>query len=283
MALSLRQIKSRIRSIESTRKLTRAMEMIAISKLRRTERALNPAQAYYTKIQSLLMDILPQGAGFNHPYFNAGQDKGRVALCVVTSDTGFCSAYNHSLLYVVENFLRSYDPAKVRLVAVGKKGFSYLRKKGFEVPHAFVGLHGRYSEDVSSGILQALCALFTSGEVSEVYVAYMQVQTLTRYKPAIEKILNIERVAHPDIDYSFEPGLDGILQELVPEYLASLMRSILLHAFTAEHRARSIAMGEATQNATELLEGLVLLRNKVRQANITREIIEVVSSAEALK
>ena len=269
MALSLRQIKSRIRSIESTRKLTRAMEMIAISKLRRAERARGLAQAYHARVESLLMNILPQGV-FKHPFFKDSPDNSPIALCVVTSDTGFCSAYNHSLLYVAENFLRSHDPAKVTLVAVGKKGFSYFKKKGFKVPHAFVGLHGRYSEDVSSGILKTLSAQFISGEVSQVYAAYMQVKTAARYKAVVEKILGIERVRRQEAKYILEPGLNGVLEELIPEYLESRMRVILLHSFTAEHRARSIAMGEATQNATELLVELVLLRNKVRQANITR-------------
>jgi len=282
MIQSLRQIKSRIRSIESTRKLTRAMEMISISKLRKSTGILAATQEYHTAIEALLGNLLCREKVLDHPFLKQGEDKDKVALCVVTSDNGLCGAYNHALIYMAENFLRRYPRTGVTLVTVGKKSFTYFNKRGFTIARSFVGLNGKFSDEVSGGLRETLTALFTSGKASEVYVAYARMQG-TRYKPAVEKLLNIDCVAHKEVDYIFEPALPEILEQLIPAYLASKIRLTLLHAFTSEHQARAVAMGEANQNATELLDGLVLMRNKVRQANITREIIEIISSAEALK
>lgn len=283
MAQSLKSIKSRIRGITSTKKLTRAMEMISISKLKRAENMLDKSRPYFLKINSFLNNILSNDIKAVHPLLEDRPDKQSVALCLVTSDTGLCGSYNHALLHTVEQFLSSYNPDNVRLIALGKKGFSYFNKKGFNIPYSYIGLNGRYSAETAEKIAKVLQGIFLSKEVEEVYIAYTLIGVNHKASPVLEKLFNIGCKNEQSVDYIYEPSIARILEELLPVYVLSKIRIALLNAFTAEHKARAVAMGESTKNARELLEGLVLLRNKIRQSNITKEIIEVISSSEALK
>ncbi len=283
MAQSLKSIKSRIRGITSTKKLTRAMEMISVSKLKRAENMLDKSRPYFLKIDSFLNNILSNDIKAAHPLLEDRPDKQRVALCLVTSDTGLCGSYNHALLDTAEQFLSGYKPDNVRLVAFGKKGFSYFNKKGFSIPYSYVGLNGYYSPEVAKKVANNLEELFLSREVDEVYIAYTYIEANHRANPVLEKLFNIEYKKVIPVDYIFDSGMERVLEEFLPVYVFFKIRMAFLNAFTAEHKTRAVAMGEATKNARELLEGLILLRNKIRQSNITREIIEVISSAEALK
>lgn len=283
MAQPLKSIKLRIRSIENTKKLTHAMEMISVSKLKRAEHALEAARPYFLRIESLLMNVLSADMKAGHPFLKPGTGKGNIALLLVTSDTGLCSSYNHAVIQMAEKFLSKYAQDKARVITLGKKGFSHFKKKGFSLPYSYIGLNGRYSGKVLDKVIQDVESLFLSQEVDQVYIAYTNIESSSRSTPVLEKLFNIEPLKGSSIDYVFEPGIGRILEELIPLYVFCKIKMAFLNAFTSEHKARTIAMGEATKNARELLEGLILLRNKIRQSNITREIIEVISSAEALK
>lgn len=284
MLQSLRHIKSRIRSIENTRKLTRAMEMISIAKLRRSDALFRSAQAYGARVEALVMRVIAGARQFNHPYFRQKPSEESLAVCVITSDTGMCSAYNNALIYTAEQFLKRYPSSRVTLMALGKKGFTYFRKKGYPVEHSYVGFNGRYSDELAAKLRTDMIKVFASGTAAQMYVVYARLKSASRYQPVAEKILPFSAVpGEASVDYLFEPDRYSVLNALIPVYLESKMRAVLMQAFTAEHQARALAMGEATRNATDLLEALILQRNKVRQANITREIIEIISSAEALK
>lgn len=259
------------------------MEMISVSKLKRAEYALGAARPYFLKIEALLMNILSADIKADHPFLKPGAGKGNIALLLVTSDTGLCSNYNHAVIQMAEKFLSKYAPDKVRMITLGKKGFSHFKKKGFSLPYSYIGLNGRYSSKVLDKVIQDVEGLFLSKEVQQVYLAYTNIEASSRSTPVLEKLFNIEPVKGSRIDYVFEPGRGRVLEELIPQYVSCKMTLALLNAFTAEHKVRAVAMGEATKNARELLEGLILLSNKIRQSNITREIIEVISSAEALK
>lgn len=281
--LSLRQVKKRIRSIESTKKITRAMEMISASKLSRLEDRLDTAQSYHSRLKSLLVKLLASGAGVSHPLLEKRDDAQNITLCVITSDTGLCSTYNHKIIHRAEDFLSAFARPQVRIVAVGRKGLNYFRKKGFAIAQSYVGFHSRYSASVADQITKTLTDMFLSKETAQVWVAYTQFKSTLRYEPTIEKFLNVEGGHGQDMDYLLEPSREQILAELIPRYLSQTMKRILLESFTSEHSARMIAMRTATDNAEELMDDFILLRNKARQAAITREIIEVVSTVEALK
>ena len=143
MTESLRQIKSRIKSVDNTWKITRAMEMISVSKLRRVQDLLFAMRHYFSKTDSLLENLFAERPDFSHPLLNAAPNTGNIAVCVVTSDSGLCGLYNHRILKAATDFLSRYPLEKVKVIAVGRKGFSYFKRKGFAVERAYLGLHGR--------------------------------------------------------------------------------------------------------------------------------------------
>ncbi len=284
MLESLRHIKSRIKGVENTWKVTRAMEMISVSKLRRVQDVLFAARAYFEKMNILLEDLLLSEDGdFSHPFFEERATAGKIAVCVVTSDSGLCGLYNDRILRAAQTYISRMGAEKVKLITVGKKGFSFFKRKGFFVERAFLGLHGRVNSDQLSEISKALRESFLNKEVDEVYVVYTRFEAAMRYRPTVERLFPIERAKGKTTKYFLEPDYESILSELIPFYAAKKLRLELLEAFTSEHSERTVAMRSATDNAKTLMESLVLLRNKVRQASITKEVLEIVSSAEALK
>ena len=284
MTGSLKEIKNRIRSIQSTQKITHAMEMVSIAKLRAVENRLPASRNYFLKIDGLLKDLLGDGFLLKNPLAQERAIKKTIALCVFTSELGLCGVYNDTIIRVAENFINREGRERVLLVAVGRKGFNHFKLRGFNIREKFLELNGRYSKTASSEILQFLTTLFLNKEADEVYVAYAHFETLSKNSPAIEKILNITPVeVKKEKDFILEPDINGILDELIPLYLSEKIKSIMLNSFASEHSVRMMAMGEATKNADDLLDELFLSRNKLRQANITKEILEIVSSAEALR
>lgn len=283
MALSLRQIKTRIRGIENVSKITHAMEMISIVKLKPAQNQLIPLRRYVFRIEALLKSLLGSAQGFSHPLIKKSAEIKKRLLCVITSDTGLCSTYNNNVIRAAENFINQCGSNDVILITVGRKGWNYFKKKGMEIAYTYLDFHGRYSQDKAGEILQNLERLFVCGVAAEVHIAYARFESSSRYTAIIEKFLNIDADFVGSEEYIFEPPSNVILNELLPVYISSKLKLIMLNAFVSEHASRAIAMGEATENAKELLTDLTLLRNKLRQANITREIIEVVSSAEVVR
>jgi F-type H+-transporting ATPase subunit gamma len=283
MIQSLRQIKNRIKSIQNTHKLTRAMEMISLTKMRSFQRVLPAYKRFYSKLEGLIHDLSASFDTAPHPFLRQVDKCKKVALCIITSDTGLCGAYNHNIIAAAEHFLRQDKCLKADIIAIGKKGFIHFKKKGYAVPEVYTELHGRYSEALADKISAKLIELFVSGECGEVAIAYTVFESASRHRPNVERFLNIERKPGTKREYILEPQADAMLAELLPVYVRNKMRIILLNAFACEHASRAMAMGESTENAEEVLNNLTLVRNKVRQANITKEIIEVISSVDALK
>ncbi len=280
---SLRQIKNRIRSIENTRKVTSALEMISLSKLHRVDNPLFALRPYFSATESLLNDLLNSKGSVSHPFIGEKIENAKLGFCIITSDSGLCGLYNNNMIRFTDELINKYGKDNIKLILIGKKGFNYFKRHNINILNSYIGLNGRYSLKVCDEITNYLGNIYLSGEVNEVRVAYTHYQTALTLKPTINKFLNIEKVATQEEEFIFEPDKEKILEELIPKYLAMKMRYFILEAFTSEHSARAVAMKTATDNARELLRLLVLLRNKVRQANITQEIMEVIGSAEALK
>lgn len=299
MSQSLKAIKNRIRSIENTRKVTSAMQMISSTKLNRIDSRLVQNRPFARKIESILDNLL-QGRPANlNPFLEQRLSKERIVLCVITADNGLCGVYNNNVIRQAEDFISRYDREKVKLVVVGKKGWSYFKNYRENIIHSYLGLSGRYSDKICSELLNNLTNIFLSKQADEIYFVYTRFKNVLSNQVVVDKFLSIDPstwfdCAHhkslrtnikpeQEKDYIIEPNISRVLEELIPEYLSTRVRLMLLEAFTSEHAARLMAMRTATENAKELLNSLVLLRNKVRQASITREIIEIVSAAEALK
>ncbi len=183
MIQSLRQIKNRIRSIENTRKVTNALELISVAKYNQTERVLAASRPFFGKLESLLARCA--SGTIAHPLYEQRTARGKIGVLVVTSDSGLCGTYNNNVIRCAEKFLCGYDKQAVRLVPVGRKGFGYFKKREYVIPASYVGLNGRYREDVCAGIGRMLERLFLSGEVDTVYAIYSRFITALSQKAVV--------------------------------------------------------------------------------------------------
>jgi F-type H+-transporting ATPase subunit gamma len=295
MLLSLRQIKRRIRSVESTKKITRAMQMVSTVKLKRTHDMLFAGKPYYFKMDALLKKLLAgpvrkefsngvNAVTFSHPLLEERAIKNNFTLCVVTSDSGLCSTYNNNIIRIAEGFIGKHGAKNIRLAVIGRKGFSYFKNRGIKISRAYLGMQGRYSREAAEEIARAITGDFLSKKTDAVYIAHTHFDATLKYRPKLQKLLNIEPAAEEhETDYILEPNGGKILENIIPMYISAKIKGILLDAFTSEHSQRMVAMKSATDNAVELIDNLTLSRNKARQAAITTEITEVSSAAEELK
>jgi F-type H+-transporting ATPase subunit gamma len=283
MAETLKRIKNRIRSVEGVEKLTSAMKMISASKLKLLQKQLAPSGEYFFRLEAMLKNILAAFPGADNEFLRPGSGKQPAAICVFSSDTGLCGNYNNVIINLAERFVRDNTPGGAKLVTVGRKAFRYFKKKNYEVVNSYVELYGRYSDAVSADISKTLTDLFLKGEAGEVYVAYTSFISGSRHKAVIEKIIPVDPVRGQETEYLTEPNISEILRDMLPLYIHARVRHIILNAFASEHAQRVIAMSEASDNAGELKDALVLLRNKLRQAGITTELIEIISSVGVMK
>ncbi len=283
MPQPIKQIKNRIRSVENTKKVTGAMQMISVAKLNRIEDLLFALRPYALRLENLMHNLAALSPEDPVGYFKKSSGSGDIALCVVTSDSGLCGAYNQNIIRAAEGFLGKNGVDKVKLILIGQKGQSYFRARPVKIINSYVGLNAKFIQSTCDKITAQLMQLFLSGQVGSVYLAYTYFENSIAQKANIERLLAIESKEEKPTEYIVEPDLESILEDLVPQYLLVKMRLVFLEAFTSEHAARAISMKTATDNAKELLEGLLLLKNKVRQAGITQDILEITSSSEALK
>ena len=283
MTQSFRQLKDRIKSIESTRKITRAMEMVSAAKLNKAKTAFFSSRPYFSNITRILFNLLSDAESAVHSLLEKRSEIKKIAVVVVASDTGLCSTYNNNVLKLAKEFADKYPKERVKITAIGKEAFSYFKKEGYEVADSYLGLRGKFSEDVALDVTNALINAYVNRLADEVHIVYTHFRSNLRHAPVTEKFLNIEYEPKLRQYYILEPGREAILNDLISKYLLDKMRVILLDSLTAEHSARMLAMKLATDNADELIETLTLQKNKARQAAITKEVLEIAMSAEALK
>jgi F-type H+-transporting ATPase subunit gamma len=284
MPESLKQIKSRIRSIQSTRKVTSAMQMVSAAKLNRTTKALTGLKAYAEGMESVLTHLVLSQEETKNAYFkrsDAGEKS--VLLCVITSDMGLCGLNNQNVLRQADEFIRKHEGKDVSLILVGKKGISHFKNRGFSVRHAYAGLNGVYSPIVADEIAGILAHLFVTGQAGAVYIASAYFKNAFHQDAQVRPFLPVEITKGPRTEYIMEQPFERLLEKVTTRYIKTKMRLTLLEAFCSEHAARNMAMKSATDNAEELLDTLTLMRNKIRQASITQEMMEIISSAEALR
>jgi F-type H+-transporting ATPase subunit gamma len=287
---SLRDIRRKISSVKKTQQITRAMQMVSAAKLQRAQDRLLTSRPYSTKLAEVIGDLALRADPQKHPLLQRREDSNTLIL-VVTTDRGLCGAFNSNVLRAVTSLLAQHPERMTSLVVVGRKGRDFFRRRPqFQVKSQQVDVFGR---QVSFGVAQDLArelieAYTASAEmvdrvvlVGNTFASAMRQQTVTY------TLLPIPLPPSPPdavlFDYIYEPSVDGILRELLPRYVEVLVYRALLETAAAEHAARMTAMAAATENAGELIHQLTLFYNKTRQAAITKEILEVVSGAEALK
>ncbi|HEY2924519.1 MAG TPA: ATP synthase F1 subunit gamma [Candidatus Eisenbacteria bacterium] len=310
---TLRDIRRRIRSVRSTAQITKTMEMVSAAKLRRAQTVLESARPYATDLSAVLANLAEASGDVSHPAFRKREVRNR-AIILVTSDRGLSGAFNANLVRAAEERMRE-KPQPTTLVLVGKRGFDYFRRRSASVLTSKTDLGGvanwSYAEETS----RAIMARVDAGEIDEVDLIF------TRFKSALSRYVVVEPYlplsgeaftkapGQPGTsgearsalregrgtsgenrgasgarrDYIYEPDPGTILERIVPYFLAMRLYMALAESAAAEHGARMIAMGSATKNANEMIQTLTLHMNRTRQATITREIVEIVGGAEALK
>ena len=284
---SLRQIRRRIRSIQSTQQIMRAMQLVSGSKFKRAQGRLVQGRQVLEFLDGLLQRVLTAVPTLEHPLMAHREDVPS-ALAIITSDTGLAGAYNSNLIQLAEAELRRDTARRTEITYVGKKGHRYLTKRGYAAKDAYLNLAGRPDIAKIDAIGQSLMQRFLTGDIGSVRLLYAKFVSPAVSRPTIAQWLPItlrpqSTVDSPQLEYIFEPSVERVFEDLLPRWAIATFRVAMLEALTSEHGARMIAMKNATDNAQELLTSLTRQRNKIRQATITKELGEIVGTAEALK
>jgi F-type H+-transporting ATPase subunit gamma len=283
---TLRDIRRRIRSVQSTQKITRAMKLVAAAKLRRAQERIIEARPYASKMSDLLESLALRVSPEQHPLL-IRRETGRRMAVIIAADKGLCGAFNTNVLRRSIEFLRESEEATVTLVVVGRKVRDHYRRRRFAIKSELVGFFDRlayaHAQELGAGLVEA----YTTGAVDEVHLIYNEFRSVTVQRVVQVRLLPIESApASADatgVDYLYEPSPDAILAALLPKHVTTQVYRALMESVAGEYGARMTAMDAATKNAEEMVELLTVQYNKARQERITKELLDIVGGAEALR
>lgn len=282
---TLRQVRRRIQSVKNTQQITRAMKMVAAARLRRAQERLVQSRPY----SDLMMEVTGRLARRARPEMHAllnEREERRALLLVVTSDRGLCGAFNTNVIRRATTFIKEKMPILCSILIVGKKGNDFFKRTQYHIEKNYMDIFRNLQFSHAADIARYVTDLYKREEFDSVYLLY------NSFKSAIQQIITLEKLLpiKPDsdvepysVDYLYEPSPHAILEDLLPKYIENHIFRALLESSAGEQGARMTAMDAATQNANEIIQSLTLHYNKARQAAITRELIEVVSGANALE
>lgn len=296
---SLIDIRRRIRSTKSTQQITKAMKMVSSSKLRRAQERIVNSRPYAQEMLRVFNNLATRVDPSTHPLLNEDPTPGRTLLVVITADRGLCGGFNANVIKSAANFLaerqagtaqsrESFANREVALALVGRKGRDFFMRRGFDVRYEEVNLFNQLKWSHSQAIAKTAIDEFLSPDVSSVYLVYNEFRSVISQRVVIERLLPIPKLelepsaAMNTVDYLFEPDPQQLLSILLPYHVSVQVARALLESSAAEHAARMTAMDAATRNAKDMVDRLTLYMNKVRQASITREIIEIVAGAQSV-
>ena len=291
---SLLDIRRRVRAVKSTQQITKAMKMVAASKLRRAQERIQQARPYASQMLRVLNSLASRVDPSSHPLLDERKTpraNGRSLLIVITADRGLCGSFNTNVIKAAGTFIVENPEREVVLGLVGRRGRDYFARRGFRVLYERVNLFAALKFDDARAIAKVAIEAFVNGEVDSVHLAYNEFKSVMQQRVVVERLLPISREAFnptaekgaaQNVDYLYEPAPEELFKHLIPSHVEVQVYRALLESSAAEHAARMTAMDAATRNSAEMIDQLTLYMNKVRQAAITREIIEVVSGAQAL-
>lgn len=284
----VREFKRRIRSVKNTQQITKAMKMVAAAKLRRAQERAEASRPYTDSLRETLARLDAGATEETLPLLAVREEVRKVAYVVVTADKGLCGGYNTNIIRLANDTIASDERnVETAIVAVGRKARDFYRKRsGLEAEFVNLGDNVNYSDakEIADYIINA----YEIEEYDEVYLVYAKFVNAIRQVPTVVRALPVEppetdeALADVSIEYIYEPDADSILQTLLPRYVGNQVYHVMLEGKASEFGARMTAMGNATENAKEIIENLTLKMNKVRQAAITDEILDIVGGAEAL-
>ena len=286
---SLIDLRRRIRAVKSTQQITKAMKMIAASRLKRAQDRVISARPFAQRMLKVLNGLVTRVEQDAHPLLRIPpQGSGRPLLIVITADRGLCGSFNSNVIKAAGQFILNETPSRaVALGLIGRKGRDFFRRRGFDVRYEAIGIFQKLTFGDAVDIADAAIEDFTSGNASSVYLVYNEFKSVMTQRIVVERLLPIPRLesdaaaAGPTVDYLYEPTPEEIFRDLLPRHVQVQVYRALLESNAAFFAAQMTAMDAATRNSADMLENLTLYMNKVRQAAITREIIEVVSGAAA--
>jgi F-type H+-transporting ATPase subunit gamma len=284
----VREFKRRIRSVKNTQQITKAMKMVAAAKLRKAQERAEQSRPYTETLQGTLARLAALSTDVQHPLLVKRDEVRKVGYIVVTADRGLCGGYNTNIIRAVSDAMAT-DERKIKngIIAVGKKARDFYRKRqGLDAEYINLGDVVSYTD--AREIAEYVINAYENEELDEVYLVYARFINALRQVPTVTKLLPIETIeqevetAEKYVEYIYEPSAEMILLTLLPRYIGSQIYHAMLESKASEQGARMTAMGNATQNAGEIIDALTLQMNKVRQSAITDEILDIVGGAEAL-
>jgi F-type H+-transporting ATPase subunit gamma len=289
---SLLDIRRRVRAVKSTQQITKAMKMIAAARLRRAQERIVNARPFAQQMLRVLNSLASRVDPSAHPLLaqpDEAQQAAPTLLIVITADRGLAGSFNTNVIKGANAFVREHAGRPFTLGLVGRKGRDFFKRRGFTVRYEAIGIFSKLTLEDAQAIAHVAIEEFTARNVSSVYLVYNEFKSVMQQRVAVERLLPIPRLdpgqagqQGPQVDYLYEPEPIKILADLIPRHIEVQVYRALMESAAAEHAARMTAMDTATRNASEMIDQLTLYMNKVRQAAITREIIEVVSGAQAL-
>ncbi|ABR46582.1 ATP synthase F1, gamma subunit [Alkaliphilus metalliredigens QYMF] len=289
MGVGMQDIKRRIKSVNSTKQITKAMELVSSAKLRKARLKLEKTRPYFKVVEETINDIVSSTQGIRHDLITPREVK-KTAYIVITADRGLSGGYNANVIKAAVNHLQEKE--RVSIIAIGKKGRGFFRKRGYDLDGEFTKISENPSFSDAQGIGKLGMELYKQELVDELYLVYTEFVSTITHKPRVVKLLPLEpqtggegaeKPKERDEFMSYEPSPEEVLDYLIPKYIESMLYGALVESSTSQQGATRVAMESATDNATDMIDGLQLQYNRARQASITQEIAEIVSGAEALK
>jgi len=283
--LSVRAIKRKVRSVTNIKKITRAMQMVSAAKLKKVQVRLLELRPYSDKIREFLQGLASQVKDLHYPLFQPREVVKKIAIVSVMADKGLCGSYNSNMMRFTQKFIEE-QKKPFEAIPVGKKAVEWFRKQEIKPKAEYQQLPTEIPFSQIKAMTKQLVEMFLSGEVDEVHLLFTRYVNAMTFKPGSVKFLPIEpekaekKLSH---EYEFEPEPALILDKLIPRYVEVSFHRLLLESMSSEHAARMNAMRNATDSATDLISSLTLQYNNARQAGITRELLDIVGGAEALK
>jgi len=289
-----KEIRGKIKSVENTKKITKAMEMIAVSKMRKAQERMRAARPYADKIRSLAANLSTATPEYKHPFMLKHEQSQLAGFIVVTTDKGLCGGLNTNLLRVVTVKLKELEAqgVKAETVAIGNKGLGFLNRIGAKVVSHAIQLGDRPHLDKLVGPVKVLLDAYAAGRLNAVYLCYTRFINTMKQEPVVQQLLPLssESMADDTVaegksrswDYIYEPDARAVIDELLLRYIEALVYQATAENLASEHAARMVAMKAATDNAGNVIDELKLIYNKTRQAAITKELSEIVAGAAAV-
>ncbi|HNQ57411.1 MAG: F0F1 ATP synthase subunit gamma [Rhodocyclaceae bacterium] len=284
-----KEIRTKIKSVQNTRKITKAMEMVAASKMRKAQERMKAARPYGEKIRRLAANLSHANSEYKHPFLKKAGEVKRVGLVVITTDKGLCGGLNTNVLRVALNSLKEWEGkgvTDIRVTAIGSKGLGFMQRLGAKVVSNVTHLGDTPHLEKMIGPVKVMLDAFQAGELDAVYIAYTRFLNTMKQEPVLEQLLPLSgeqlRQTEHGWDYIYEPDARAVIDELLVRYVEALVYQSVAENMASEQSARMVAMKAASDNAGNVINELQLIYNKTRQAAITKEISEIVGGAAAV-